>query len=68
MTSDALQIVRLVFSQVWRLFTEWYVPGTNVTPAGWALFMLSFCLGIKIFKRLINDNVSFSSGRSRSED
>ena len=33
MTDDALSVVSLLFSSVFRLFTSWYIPGTNVTPA-----------------------------------
>lgn len=33
MTDDALSVVSLLFGSVFRLFTSWYIPGTNVTPA-----------------------------------
>lgn len=33
MTNDALSVVSLLFGTIFRLFTSWYIPGTNVTPA-----------------------------------
>ena len=33
MTEDALAVVTCIFSNIWRLFNSWYIPGTNVTPA-----------------------------------
>jgi len=41
MTDDAILVVQAIFSNVWRLFNSWYIPGTNVTPAV-ALFGLAF--------------------------
>ena len=41
MTSDALLVVQCLFSTIWSLFTSWYIPGTNVTPAV-ALFGILF--------------------------
>lgn len=50
MTADALLVVRFLFTQVWRFFTSWYFPGTNVTPAGMAFFVLASTLILKIVK------------------
>lgn len=41
MTNDALSVVSVLFSTIFRLFTSWYIPGTNVTPAV-ALFGILF--------------------------
>lgn len=41
MTSDAVLIVQFLFTSVWRLFTSWCIPGTNVTPAGMAFLLLT---------------------------
>lgn len=41
MTNDALSVVSVLFGSVFRLFTSWYIPGTNVTPAV-ALFGILF--------------------------
>lgn len=41
MTNDALSVVGALFSTVFKLFTSWYIPGTNVTPAV-ALFGILF--------------------------
>lgn len=50
MTADALQVVRFVFTEIWKLFNSWYFPGTNVTPAGMAFFILASVMIIKIIK------------------
>lgn len=47
MTADAILIVRFLFGQIWRLFTSWYIPGTRVTPAAMAMFMLAFVFVLK---------------------
>lgn len=41
MTSDALSFLSGVFEQIFSLFTSWHIPGTNVTPAMWFVFLLS---------------------------
>lgn len=41
MTGDVLAFFSGLVAQVWRFFNSWHVPGTNVTPAGWLLFLLS---------------------------
>lgn len=33
MTNDALAVLVCLFSNIWRLFNSWLIPGTNVTPA-----------------------------------
>lgn len=51
MTSDALLAVQSIFSSMWRLFTSWYIPGTKMTPAGWAFFVLSSVLVVRFIMR-----------------
>lgn len=41
MTNDALSVVSVLFGSIFQLFTSWYIPGTNVTPAV-ALFGILF--------------------------
>ena len=33
MSNDALSVLVCLFSNIWRLFNSWWIPGTNVTPA-----------------------------------
>lgn len=54
MTQDGLLIIRTVFTTIWTLFNGWKVPGTNVTPAAWALFILAAAAGIRHFKSIMN--------------
>lgn len=57
MTQNALDIVNTIFDSVWSLFNSWYIPGTHVTPAGFALFALFMVLVIRFVKRVfIGDN------------
>lgn len=50
MTTDGLVVAQLLFTSIWRLFTSWYIPGTRITPASWALFSLSAVLLVKVVK------------------
>lgn len=58
MTSDAILVVQCLFSTIWSLFTSWYIPGTNVTPAQFFLFLGSASLGITFIVRLLMVNPS----------
>lgn len=40
MTNDALAVLVCLFSNIWRLFNSWRIPGTNVTPAEGAFGIL----------------------------
>lgn len=55
MTADAIAILRTVFTVVWKLFTEWNIPGTNTNPASWFMFLLAASIGIRHLKRLLMD-------------
>lgn len=54
MTSDALIVLQTLFGSIWSLFTSWYYPGTRVTPAAWAFFVLGSVMLIKLLKYLFN--------------
>lgn len=54
MTTDALLVLEMLFELIWSLFTSWYIPGTRVTPAAWAFFMLGCVLVFKILKRVFS--------------
>lgn len=53
MTNDALSVVSVLFGTIFRLFTSWYIPGTNVTPAvaffGILFVVIVFRIANKIF-------------------
>lgn len=55
MTNDALLVVETLFSTIWSLFTSWYIPGTNVTPAVALFGILFFTVFIKIVGRFLFD-------------
>lgn len=52
MTNDALSVVRVLFQIIWRLFTDWHIPGTNVSPAVAAFFFLSAAIALRFILRL----------------
>lgn len=55
MTADAVSVVRAIFTDCWSLFTSWHIPGTNVTPASFALFLLAAVFTLRIYKRVRGD-------------
>lgn len=54
MTTAAYQITREMLIQLWRFFSEWYIPGTNVTPAGMFLLVIIVSISIRFIKRIVN--------------
>ena len=49
MTSDAILVLKCVFTNIFRFFNSWYIPGTNVTP-GTAAFG---CLFLSVVFRFV---------------
>lgn len=47
MSNDALAVVQCLFNTIWALFTSWHIPGTNVTPASFFLFLISAGIGLR---------------------
>jgi hypothetical protein len=68
MTSDAIRFYLGYIPQIWKFFTSWCIPGTNVTPAALCFFVLAVGLVIRTFKRLTSvPDASFGSSNSRSK-
>lgn len=53
MTNDAILVLQCLFQTIWRLFTAWHIPGTQVTPAAMALFLLIAVLSLRFLFRLL---------------
>lgn len=53
MTNDALSVVVAIFSNIFRLFNSWYIPGTNVTPAVLFFGILFVTLAFRIVGKLL---------------
>lgn len=53
MTNDALSVVGAIFSNIFRLFNSWYIPGTNVTPAVLFFGILFVTLAFRIVGKLL---------------
>lgn len=52
MSDDAVLVLECLFQTIWQFFTAWCIPGTNVTPASFALFLLVAGLGLNFLFRL----------------
>lgn len=53
MTSDAKLVLETLFTSIWSIFTSWHIPGTEVSPAAMALFLLFAVLGLRFLFRLL---------------
>ena len=53
MTSDTIQVLHFIFTQVWSLFTSFVIPGTHVTIAEWALFALLVSLTLRFTRQIL---------------
>lgn len=63
MTNDGLLVLECLFQTIWSLFSAWCIPGTNTTPAEFALFLISSGLGLRyVLQFLHSPNASFSGG------
>lgn len=56
MTSDALAVVQCLFDTLWRLFTSWNIPGTNVSPAEMGLFLIAAGIGLRFVFSFLTGN------------
>lgn len=54
MLPDAITFFQGFFAQIWRLFTSFYIPGTNLTPAALAVGIFMISLFIRIVKKLFD--------------
>ena len=52
MTSDGISILEWFFDTFWLFFTSWKIPGTNVTPATWFIFLIFAGLVLSLIVRL----------------
>ena len=62
MSADALLLLRGLFSAVWTLFTGWYLPGTNVTPAAFSLAILFIWLITRRIVRMFDTQSTMRGG------
>lgn len=60
MSGEVLAFLTGCIAQFWHIFNGWYVPGTNVTPAGWAMFLLSAGVLFRFLKKLGFGSASIS--------
>lgn len=53
MTDDALLVLKTLFQTIFSLFTSWYIPGTNVTPAVAFFGILFISILFRVLSRLL---------------
>lgn len=72
MTSDVLSFLKGVIAVLFSLFTSWHIPGTDVTPAMWFLFLLSVVVLFRFLKKLGFGSANIDDvtkvGKIRTED
>ena len=61
MTRDGLLVLECLFGNMWRLFTSWYIPGTEVTPAGFLVFLAFGGLVLRWLSRLFEVQLGASA-------
>lgn len=54
MSGDAITIIRMTFSQCWRFFTSWRIPGTATSPGMVMLFALMVVVAIRALRVFLN--------------
>lgn len=57
MRVDVFVFLQSFFALIWRFFSGWYIPGTNVTPAAFMLFLLFFALVLRLIRSLFGSSV-----------
>lgn len=67
MVPDAVLVVKCLFTTIWSLFNSWKIPGTNVTPAMWAIFGLLFIFVLKFFIPFVLGGIGLEVGRGTSK-
>ena len=67
MFPDSVLVVKCLFTTIWSLFTSWKIPGTNVTPAMWAIFCLLFVFVLKFVIPFILGGTSLFVGGSHDD-
>lgn len=55
MTSDAILIVGTIFHSIWSLAMSFDIPGTHMTPAEWAFFVMTVFVVVRFVKRVFGD-------------
>lgn len=62
MTRSALTFLNGFLAECWRFFNSIYIPGTNVTTAGFAFLILFAWIVVKTIKRLTNNTYHDDGG------
>ena len=50
MLESTFQVLQTFFAMIWSLFTGFYVPGFNVTPAAFLMFGLVVFVTLQLIK------------------
>lgn len=61
MTEDALLVLQSLGGMIWRFFTSWHIPGTNVTPGMIGIFYLIADISLNFMHRMFDSPPSSGS-------
>lgn len=54
MTQDGILVLECLFDTLWMLFTSWHIPGTQVTPGGFLVFLAFAGLILRWLSRIFD--------------
>ena len=66
MTSSVFQFFYSFFRLIWQFFNSWNIPGTNLTPAEFLIFLVVAWFLIRLIRTLFDVDFSDSSGNGSS--
>ncbi|MBR3963042.1 MAG: hypothetical protein IKK14_05905 [Oscillospiraceae bacterium] len=53
MTADGLSFIEWLFPNIWQFFSDWKIPGTNMTPASWFIFFIVAGVVLTLISKLL---------------
>ena len=68
MTRDGILVLQCHFDTIWRLFTSWNIPGTEVTPAGFLVFLAFAGLVLRWLSRLFEVQIGANAAVHAATD
>lgn len=54
MTQDGILFTQWFFSEFWRFFNSWHIPGTSMTPAAFFLTCIIIPLALKFILSVVS--------------
>lgn len=67
MTADGFLIIRFIFTEIWKLFNSFFIPGTRVTPGTIGVFMILSSFVLRIILQVIRVDAQIESANDRKQ-